>query len=167
MKRFFLFTVLTLAFGACVFAQTPGDSATNDYSTNDSLIAAYERAGKQFDYSPAEDEADVPEPGAVVPKTIDGIFETFFSLVAFIPVAVQLLRKVFMPYAKGLEVQIFSWAVGILITIAGRLLNLGFLAELSIWTAMLYGVGASLAANGVFDTGIITAIFGLFGKKAT
>ena len=41
------------------------------------------------------------------------------------------------------------------------LLNLGILETLSFWPAMAIGAGASLAANGVFDTGIVTALLKL------
>ena len=95
----------------------------------------------------------------------DGIFETFFALVAFIPFVVQFLRTLLFPKATGIAVQIFSWVVGLAITLTGWALNLGFLAGLSIWLAILYGIGASLAANGVYDTGLITAIFKLLGIK--
>jgi len=98
-------------------------------------------------------------------KTIDGVFETFFALVAFIPIAVQFLRKLIIPNAVGLSVQIFSWVIGILITLTGWLLKIGFLDGLSVWMAILYGAGACLAANGIFDTGLINMLFGLFGKK--
>lgn len=109
----------------------------------------------------------VPEPDPPVPevKTIDGIFETFFALVAFIPLAVQTLRRLVMPNAGGLGVQIFSWVVGLAVTLVGWWFHLGFLDGLSIWMALLYGTGACLAANGIFDTGIITAIFSLFEKR--
>jgi len=94
----------------------------------------------------------------------DGIFATFFALAAFIPVAFQFIRKLLFPGAFGLGVQIFSWVIGILITMAGWALNLGFLDGLSVWMALLYGAGASLAANGVYDTGLINAIFNVLFK---
>jgi hypothetical protein len=117
--------------------------------------------------------ADIPprdEPISVVTcesaLTLDEIFGTFIALIAFIPIAVQFLRKLLFPNTIGLPIQIFSWFVGLAITVAGWALNLGFLDGLSIWMALLYGAGACLAANGIFDTGLITAIFGLFEKKS-
>lgn len=99
-------------------------------------------------------------------SAIEGIFSTFIALVAFIPIAVQYLRSRFIPDYSGIWVQVFSWVVGIIITLIGWILNLGFLDGLSVWLALLYGVGACLAANGIFDTGIITGLFKLVGKKA-
>ena len=150
MKHLFLL-FLALAFSICAFSQAVPDPVT------DSSGVALEQ---QSTGGTGQDQAVTAE------KTFDGIFETFFALVAFIPVAVQFLKKLIIPNAAGLSVQIFSWAIGIAITIAGWLLHLGFLDGLSFWIALLYGAGACLAANGIFDTGIITAIFGLFGQKA-
>jgi hypothetical protein len=100
---------------------------------------------------------------------LDGIFATFLTLVAFIPVAVQFLRNVLFKGASGLVMQILSWAIGLVITGVGWGLNIGFLAELSVWQALIYGAGACLAANGVFDTGIVSTIidgiFKLFKPK--
>jgi hypothetical protein len=107
------------------------------------------------------------DPEVVTPQIPSGIFETFLALVAFIPVVVEFLKRLIIPNATGFGVQIFSWTIGILITLAGWLLNLGFLNGLSWWMALLYGAGACLAANGIFDTGLITAIFSLFGKKTS
>jgi hypothetical protein len=88
------------------------------------------------------------------------VFGTFAALVAFIPVLVQFLRRFIFPNATGLAAQLFSWFVGLAITIAGWALNIGFLSDLSIWLALLYGGGACLAANGIFDTGLIEALIG-------
>jgi hypothetical protein len=143
MKRFLL--LLSLTFSVFLFAQMA-----------------------QADIPPQGDIPDVAVPELTVTQatSLDGVFSTFLALVAFIPIAVQFLRKRLIPYAKGAWVQVFSWVVGIVITLVVRLLNLGFLDGLSIWLALLYGIGACLAANGVFDTGLITAVFVLFGKKA-
>jgi len=98
-------------------------------------------------------------------SAIEGIFSTFIALVAFIPIAVQYLRSRFMPNYSGIWIQVFSWVVGLIITLIGWILNLGFLDGLSVWLALLYGVGACLASNGIFDTGIISALFKLVDKK--
>jgi hypothetical protein len=148
MKHLFL-VLLSLIFSASVYSMAVPDPVASD-------------VGYEF-VTPVE----VATPDVIVPeaKTIDGIFETFLALVAFIPIAVQFLRKLILPNSTGIGVQIFSWAIGIVITLSGWLLHLGFLNGLSFWLALLYGIGASLAANGIFDTGLITAIFSLFAKK--
>jgi hypothetical protein len=67
--------------------------------------------------------AQTEEPEASTPPISFGIFETFIALVAFIPIVVEFLKRLIIPKATGLWVQIFSWAIGILITLAGWLLN--------------------------------------------
>jgi hypothetical protein len=147
-----LILVLSLIFSMGVFSQAKGLGEVKEF--NDSGQAAVSVETLSEVSVKAEEQEQNP---------LDGIFGTFFALVAFIPVAVQFLRRFLFPKATGLGIQIFSWVAGLIITMAGWLLNLGFLDGLSIWMALLYGAGASLAANGIFDTGLITAIFKLFG----
>jgi len=137
-----------------MFAQTATPDPVMDYDEQTTIVDEQSTA---VDYKPAAELV-------LTKSAFGGIFETFLALVAFIPVVVQFFRKL-LPNLSGLGVQIFSWTIGIIITIAGWLLHLGFLDGIPIWQALLYGAGASLAANGIFDTGIITAIFGLFIKK--
>jgi len=160
MKHLFLLLVLT--FSACVFSQT-----TDVPVPDDPVAVSYNQPDITPDYSVPVVEPVTSATPVDAPKTIEGIFATFFALVAFIPIAVQFLRKLLIPNSKGLPVQIFSWVTGIIITITGWLLHLGFLNGLSFWVALLYGAGVCLAANGVFDTGLVTAIFGLFEKKSS
>jgi hypothetical protein len=139
-----LILVFSLIFSVCVFSYAMGISAS------DGPVASV------FEQTETE-------------NPLDGIFETFFALAAFIPIAFQFLRKLLLPNAGGIGVQILSWVIGLAITMGGWFLKLGFLDGLSVWMALLYGAGACLAANGIFDTGLITAIFnalfGLFGSK--
>jgi|LSPZ01.1.fsa_nt_gi hypothetical protein len=137
--------------------------------------SAYAQAGAPVSYEqpayPDDTSTAYTPPDTVLEEapanTVEGVFATFFALAAFIPIAVQFLRKLLIPDASGTGVQIFSWVTGLGITIAGWALHLGFLSDLSFWMALLYGAGACLAANGIFDTGLISAVFGLFGKKAS
>jgi hypothetical protein len=99
-------------------------------------------------------------------QTVEGVFATFFALFAFIPIPVRFLRKLLIPDIGGIWAQIFSWTVGIGITLLGWAFHLCFLNNLSFWMALLYGAGACLAANEIFDTGLISAIFGLSRHKA-
>ena len=98
------------------------------------------------------------------PTDFTGVFATFAALVAAIPFVVQLVKKL-IPNASSTAVQIVSWVVGIAVTMFGWVFNLGFLAGLDWYIALLYGLGASLAANGVFDTGLIEWVLSLFKKK--
>lgn len=152
-----LFLLMMLIFSMSIFAQTVPDPVPDD-----PVVVVVDK-----DEQPANPIVAIVDEGEQPANQPDKIFETFFTLVAFIPIVVQFLRKLIIPNSKGLGVQIFSWVIGIAITIIGWLLHLGFLDGISIWLALLYGAGASLAANGVFDTGIITAIFSLFEKKTS
>lgn len=97
----------------------------------------------------------------------DTVFATFVALVASIPVVVEFLKKLFRVTSETPNwiVQLLSWGVGIVMTLFGWYFNLGFLESLTWYWAIIYGFGASLAANGVADTKIIEWIFSLFIKK--
>ena len=101
---------------------------------------------------------------AQVPDDGGGGFVTFAALVALIPFAMQLFKKL-IPDAVGWFTQICSWLVGIILTMFGWYFNLGFLADMTWWLALLYGFGASLAANGIFDIGLIEWILQLVGLQ--
>lgn len=94
-------------------------------------------------------------------------FSTFAALVAAIPVVVHFVLKLLKKDSQtpNLVVQIVSWMTGLALTTFGWALSLGFLADISWYWALLYGLAASLAANGVADTKIIIAILSLFKKK--
>jgi hypothetical protein len=97
---------------------------------------------------------------------VSGAFATFAALTAVIPLATEFLKRIlFKDGAGGFAVQLLSWITGIVLTLFGWWLGLGFLSDMSLWMALLYGLGASLAANGVFDTDIITALFDLLRFK--
>ena len=54
--------------------------------------------------------------------------------------------------------QILVWVVAILLAALGNLVNLGFLSEATWMMTLLYGFGAGLAANGIFDITIVHAL---------
>jgi len=95
-------------------------------------------------------------------------FETFAALVAIIPIVVEILKGLFKP-APGLWTQVFSWVVGMLLTfgvwLLGNFAGIGFLVNVPWWLMLLNGFGACLASNGVFDTGLVEWLLGLFKKK--
>lgn len=101
------------------------------------------------------------------PGEFENVFTTFVALVAAIPVVVEFLKKLFRVTSETPNwiVQLLSWGVGIVMTLFGWYFNLGFLESLTWYWAIIYGFGASLAANGVADTKIIEWIFSLFIKK--
>lgn len=91
-------------------------------------------------------------------------FTTFAGLVAIIPFVVEGMKKIFKSI-NPIVVQFISWITGVAITMFGWVFHLGFLDGLEWWQALLYGLGVSLAANGIFDTGLVEWIVGLFAKK--
>ena len=101
------------------------------------------------------------------PGPFETAFTTFVALVAAIPVVVELLKNLFGKTKATPDwlVQGLSWGTGIAMTMFGWGLHLGFLDGLTWYWALIYGFGASLAANGVADTKIIEWIFPLFRKK--
>jgi len=169
-----LILVLSLIFSVCMFRAMGGGVVDDESAKGDAESSVSDgESVKADDFVAAarlETTAFALHETVIPPENpLKGIFETFFALVAFIPIAVQFLRKYLFTSAGGIAAQLFSWAVGLSVTLIGWLLHLGFLDGLSIWVALLYGVGACLAANGIFDTGLIdsifNAIFGLFGKN--
>lgn len=91
--------------------------------------------------------------GGVETTDYEAAFATFASLVAAIPFVVQAIKKLIPSIeSSSLATQIVSWVTGLVVTMIG-------------W-ALLYGLGASLAANGIFDTGFIEWFIGLFKKKS-
>lgn len=92
-------------------------------------------------------------------------FATFAALVALVPIVVEAIKRVF-PKINGLWTQILSWVIGIIIVYFGWFFDLGCLVDLNWWQTLLYGLGISLAANGIADTGIIEWIVNLFCSKA-
>ena len=95
------------------------------------------------------------------------VFTTFVALVVAVPILTEALKKMLRidKTSPKLAVQLFSWVTGIALTMFGWAFNLGFLADLSWYVALGYGLGAALAANGVADTKLIEWIFSLLVKK--
>lgn len=105
--------------------------------------------------------------GGVETTDYEVAFATFAALVAAIPFVVQAIKKLIPSIeSSSLATQIVSWVTGLAVTMIGWAFHLGFLNDLEWWMALLYGLGASLAANGIFDTGFIEWFIGLFKKKS-
>lgn len=92
------------------------------------------------------------------------VFGSFAALVAAIPVVVELIKKL-LPKMPSWLTQTVSWVIGIAMTMFGWFMHLGFLDGLPWYIALAYGFGASLAANGIADTGLVQWIIGLFSRK--
>jgi len=77
-----------------------------------------------------------------------------------------ILIKRLAPNMPGSVKQILSWCIGLVITAVAWFFSFGFLAGQEWWMMLIYGLGASLAANGVFDAGFVSGIFDkILGKK--
>ena len=75
-------------------------------------------------------------------------------LSAFFAAMINGLLKV----EKNILKQLVAWAVAIVLMVVTDLANFGFAADFSILKAVIYGIGAGLVANGVFDIPIIKSI---------
>lgn len=100
----------------------------------------------------------------VVNTDFGNVYGSLAALVAAIPVVVEIIKK-FLPKLPSWSIQLISWIVGIGVTMFGWWMNLGFLDNIPWYIALMYGFGASLAANGIADTGLVQWLVGLFGKK--
>ena len=103
---------------------------------------------------------------ATAPEGMDysAIWASLGAIVAVIPVMIEMLKGMF-PKMPSIVIQILSWVLGIAICMFGWWQNLGFLAGMEWWIALLYGLGSGLAANGIADTNLIQWIIGLFVHK--
>lgn len=109
--------------------------------------------------------AEVVTGGEAPARDYNAAFVSLAAVVAVIPVVVEVCKRLFrgMP---AIGIRLLSWGIGMAITMFGWWQGLSFLEGISWYTALLYGVGAGLAANGIADTGLIEWVIGLFtGKK--
>lgn len=105
--------------------------------------------------------AQTAEPEAPV---YENIFLTFPALTAAVVFIIEAIKK-FAPSMSGLVTQIVSWLIGIVICFFGWFFGLGFLDGLPWFIVLAYGIGISLASNGIADTGLIQWIISLFARK--
>lgn len=100
------------------------------------------------------------------PVAPENFFTSFAALVAVIPLVVEAAKSLLKPDNKTV-IQIISWITGIAVTMLGWWFNLGFLGGLLWWNALAIGFFASLAANGVYDTGFyewLLKVLGIYKK---
>lgn len=84
-------------------------------------------------------------------------FGTFAGIVALGTFVAGFFNGLFK-LTNGFARQFSAWVVCILLAVIGNLINLGFLAEAGWLMTVIYGLGAGLAANGLFDTPLVYAI---------
>ncbi len=93
--------------------------------------------------------------------------KVFILIVLVIPFITEFLKKILgkTKNSPNIIVQALSWIVGVVLMVVCQLAGLSILQDVSILTAMLYGLFAALCANGIADTKIIQTFLLLFVKK--
>ena len=81
-------------------------------------------------------------------------FGAFALLTAFVATFLNGLLKVVKKWPR----QLVAWGVAIILLVATDLLNWGYAADFPILLAIIHGLGAGLAANGVFNIPVVKAI---------
>jgi hypothetical protein len=76
------------------------------------------------------------------------IFLDLAALVAFVVLVTDIAIRLFKTEKKLLK-QITAWVLSIAISLIGLWLKQGIFSDLSWWAAILTGIGAGLAANGL------------------
>ena len=109
----------------------------------------------------AQTAATVPEAETPV---YEDIFASLAAIVAGVPVIVEAIRGFWkdMPGWAGMALNL---VLGIGICMFGWWQELGFLAGLDWTVALMYGIGAGIAASGFAETGLIQWLISLFARK--
>jgi hypothetical protein len=81
-------------------------------------------------------------------------FGAIAVLTAFIAAFFNGLLKVTKSFVR----QLVAWAVAIILLVGSDLINFGYAADFPILLAVIHGLGAGLAANGVFNIPVVKAI---------
>lgn len=109
----------------------------------------------------AQTAATVPEADTPV---YEDIFASLAAIVAGVPVIVETIRG-FWKQMPGWVGMALNWVLGIGICMFGWWQELGFLAGLDWTVALMYGIGAGIAASGFAETGLIQWLISLFARK--
>lgn len=94
----------------------------------------------------------------------DGMIATFAGFAGCVVLLTEGIKALF-PKMEGLATQAVSWAAGLAAAMLLWWLDAGFVAGVEWYTALLYGFGASLVANGIADTGLVQWLIGLITKR--
>jgi len=102
-----------------------------------------------------------------VPVVVPGLelSECFASLAALsglVIIITQFVRKDLK--ISGNFAQYLSWLVSVILAFVGFALKLGIFEGLIWWQTALYGVGAGLISNGIFDIQTVKALLNLVIK---
>lgn len=73
-------------------------------------------------------------------------------------VFISALLIKWLKVTKAWVKQLVSWIAPLVIFVVGNLLNFGFMAEFTWLMTVVYGLGAGLVSNGIFDIALVQAI---------
>lgn len=94
----------------------------------------------------------------------DSMIATFAGFSGAVVLLTEGIKALF-PKMEGLATQLVSWCVGLVATMLLWWLDAGFVAGVEWYIALFYGLGVSLVANGIADTGLVQWLIGLVVKK--
>jgi len=80
------------------------------------------------------------------------------ALTVFLAAALNTLLK-----TAGFWKQLVAWLIAIALLVAGNLINMGFMAELTWLNTLVYGVAAGFLANGIFDIALVKLLLQAIG----
>lgn len=100
-------------------------------------------------------QVEAPESIVDVIGNIDLYMGSLFGI-GFLSVWITGVLNGWIKVVKPWIRQAISWLVPVVITVVlGSILNFGFLAEKTWYIAAIYGVGAGLISNGIFDISFV------------
>ncbi len=95
---------------------------------------------------------------------INLVFASLAGVAAGSVIISALLIK-WLKITKSWLRQVVSWVAPVALFVVGNLLNIGFMAEFTWIMTFVYGLGAGLVSNGIFDIALIQAILAAIGLK--
>lgn len=95
----------------------------------------------------------------------EAAFATFASVAALTGVLTEAIKKLFKEELPNWAKIGISWGVGIVLGLFAWMFDLGMFNGLEWWQTLLWGLGAGLSANGLWDSGLIEWLFSLFTSK--
>lgn len=98
----------------------------------------------------AQDTVPVPDDVMEVLTQLNVYFGSLAGIAALSAFLAALLNGL-LNVTKKMVKQLVAWLVAIILLVGANLVNYGFAAEFSILKSIIYGFGAGLVANGIFD----------------
>ena len=105
----------------------------------------------------AQDVVPVPDDVLEILTQLNLYFGSLAGIAALTTFLAALLNGL-LKVDKKLYRQFVAWLVAIVLLVGTNLVNYGFAAEFSILKSILYGFGAGLVANGIFDIPFIKVL---------